>query len=301
MRDIGVRLRGPMPGVKVSAAPGADGAALRMAPGSRDPRRACYSSAMRSIVRSSILAGTRHGFSTRLGGASEGRYASLNLGRNWGDDLALVEENRRRLAEAGGYDPARLRTARQVHGAVCLAADGTEAAALAVREADALWASEPGCAVAVLTADCVPILFSDGEGRVAAAHAGWRGTVARIGAGTVEALVAAGARRDRIVAAIGPSIGPCCFEVGEEVAAQFESIEPGGGEVVRREAGRRPHVDLWRANARILVEAGVEPGRIEGAPYCTMCRADLFYSFRRDGAGIGQMMSFIVAGIVAGG
>src|SRR6185369_3424076 len=117
-------------------------------------------------------------------------------------------------------------------------------------EADAVVTVVPETAVGVYTADCVPILFSDGDGRVAAAHAGWRGTVKGVASATVEALVSVGAERERIRAALGPSICAHCFEVGEEVAAEFEKLLPSS--VVRAE-GKKPHVDLWEANRLVLV------------------------------------------------
>src|SRR6185437_8199499 len=126
------------------------------------------------IVTSRLLTGLRHGFSTRRGGVSTGRYATLNVGAKWGDDPEHVAHNRRRLAAAGGFDWARLYTARQVHGA---------------RVALVVEATVPGAVVGVYTADCVPILLTDGDGRVAAAHAGWRGTVAGVANAAVEALV----------------------------------------------------------------------------------------------------------------
>ncbi len=232
----------------------------------------------------------RHGFSTRIGGVSAGRYATLNVGGKWGDRGDNVRENRRLLAEDAGFDLARLATVHQVHGAAVALADGRAAEALAATDADALVAAEPGRCVGVYTADCVPVLLDDGEGRVAAAHAGWRGTVAGVAAAAVEALVSRGARRDRIAAALGPSIGPCCFEVGADVAARF------GRFAVARPGGARPHVDLWAANAAQLAAAGVPRERIDASPPCSMCDEERFYSFRRDGGSIGQMLSFIVAG-----
>ncbi|HEX2571625.1 MAG TPA: peptidoglycan editing factor PgeF [Polyangia bacterium] len=247
-----------------------------------------------NLLRSPLLPGTRHGFSTRLGGVSTGRYAALNLSTGWGDDASAVAENRRRLAAAGGFDLERLYLARQVHGAACILVDDRTPAELREVEADALVATTPGAAVGVLTADCVPILFSDGEGRVAAAHAGWRGTVAGVAAAALARLVASGARRERIRAALGPSIGPCCFEVGEEVAVEFEPLAPAS---ILRGPGK-PHVDLRRANRDLLVAAGLAPEQIHAAAPCTHCERERFYSYRRDGRGIGQMLSFVVAGIM---
>lgn len=238
------------------------------------------------FVRSELLADLVHGFSTRLGGVSVGRYATLNLGGKWGDDPAAVVENRRRLADAAGFAIDGLRIARQVHGRAIADADGRSADAVLAIEADAVIASTPGATVGVLTADCVPILLADGTGRVAAIHAGWRGTVARIVEAAVDALAERGAERGRMRAAIGPSICARCFEVGDEVAAQFD-----GAFVDRSEA--KPHVDLWAANRAQLAAAGV--GAIDVLGRCAMHEPETFYSFRRDGGQIGQMLSFIAA------
>lgn len=247
------------------------------------------------LLRSSLLADLRprvtHGFSTRLGGVSIGPHASLNLGRAWGDDPACVDENLRRLADEGGFDAARLVTCRQVHGARCLRVDGQGSDLLRDEPADAMVTCEPGRTLGIRTADCVPIVFADDEGRVGAAHAGWRGTVAEVAAATVAALEELGARRERIRAALGPSIGPCCFEVGEEVADAFARLVP---EAVLSAPGRKPHVDLRLANRVLLVRAGLRPEHTDATPPCTMCDGERFFSYRRDGAGIGQMLSFVV-------
>jgi YfiH family protein len=245
------------------------------------------------LLSSAILQGVRHGFSTRRGGVSSGRYATLNLGAKWGDAPENVEHNRRRVAAAGGFELARLFTARQVHGArVALVVEGTTPERVAVAEADALVSSVPGATLGVFTADCVPLLITDGEGRVAAVHGGWRGTVAGVAAAAVEALVSIGARRESLRAALGPSICCGCFEVGEEVAVEFDRVAPSS---VRRGAGR-PHVDLRQANRALLVAAGVREASIDDAPPCTACEPERFFSFRRDGGEIGQQLSFVVAG-----
>ncbi len=249
------------------------------------------------LLRSPRLGSIAHGFPQRTGGVSRGRYESLNLLGKWGDDPGCVAENRRRLAAAGGFSLARLYAARQVHGAAVLRiGPGDDPAAIAAREADALVTDVPGVALGVGTADCVPILLADGQGRVAAVHAGWRGTVAGVATAALEALIALGARRQEVAAALGPSICPRGFEVGPEVADRFRPL-PG---VVDEGAGR-PHVDLRRANRILLERAGLDPAAIDDAPPCTMCEPARFFSFRRDGAGIGQHLSFIVAGSVVAG
>ncbi len=221
---------------------------------------------------------------------SRDRYATLNLGGKWGDDPEAVRENRRRLAAAGGFAVDQLRIAKQVHGNVVVDADALDAATLAATEADAVIASQPGLVPAVLTADCVPILLSDGEGLVAAVHAGWRGTVAKIAAATVQAMAARGSDPAKLCAGIGPAICGACFEVGDEVAAQFEPI------FVHSSKTGRPHVDLFAANVQQLRAAGLRADAIESLGRCTKHEPEVFYSFRRDGANIGQLMSFIVAG-----
>jgi YfiH family protein len=242
------------------------------------------------LLRSPRLGAVAHGFPLRSGGVSTGRYASLNLLGKWGDDPACVAENRRRLAEAGGFELTRLYTARQVHSAaVVTVGSRDDPAAIAAREADALVSEVPGVVLGVGTADCLPILLSDGHGRVGAVHAGWRGTLAGVAAAAVEAMVACGARCADIVAAFGPSICSACFEVGPEVAEHFRVL-PG----VVDDKPVRPHVDLRRANRVLLERAGVSG--IDDTPPCTMCEPARFFSFRRDGARIGQHLGFIVAG-----
>jgi YfiH family protein len=227
----------------------------------------------------------RHGFVTRHGGVSVGPFASMNLVRKWGDEPAAVDENLRRLRAAGGFD--LLFVAKQVHGDRCVTVEAdTTPEAIADTEADALLTRVKGVALAVSTADCVPILFA-GAGVVAAAHAGWRGTVKGIGPKTIAAMGVAAV--DSWVA-LGPSICVRCFEVGEEVAAEFSAS------VVRRDLGPKPHVDLQRANVDALVAAGVPPDHIDGAPPCTMCEPERFYSFRRDHGKTGGHLSFIVCG-----
>lgn len=230
-----------------------------------------------------------HGFSTRLGGVSEGRYASLNLGGRWGDVPDHVDENLRRVAAMASYDPGQLVRVRQVHGAAVLAAHEVSADS----EADALWTGRdlPGAdrVVAVMTADCVPILICDrGATVVAAAHSGWRGTVANIAGQTVEILrTRGGARPADLLAAIGPCIEVAAFEVGEEVAAEFDE------RFVDRSHGERPHVDLVACVRAQLEAAGIPAAQIERVGGCTHTDPKLYFSYRRDGAGIGQHLSLI--------
>ena len=234
------------------------------------------------LDRSPLLEGLVHGFTDRTGGVSEGRFASLNMGAKWGDDPAAVQENLRRVGEAAGFDPAQLRLVKQVHGRDVVRAP-------AAADADAVWCSaEDDVVVGVLTADCVPILLADREAGVACAiHSGWRGTVANIAAAAVEALVRdASAAPGRMVAAIGPCIEVGAFEVGDEVAVQFDDAF-----VDRSRA--KPHIDLVGVIRQQLEAAGLQPQNVDRVGGCTHANADRWFSYRRDGAGIGQMLSFI--------
>jgi YfiH family protein len=206
-------------------------------------------------------------FSTRVGGVSEGPYASLNLGRRSGDDVERVDENRRRVCAEIGADPARLAMNRQIHSALVHRAESGARG----RPGDGLWTEEAGLPLLALTADCLPIALVRSGGErpgVAVLHVGWRGLLAGIVAEGVAAL------GGRLQAAIGPAIGPCCYEVGPEVA---EPLAAAFGEDVL--SGRNP--DLWSAAERALRAAGVD--EIERVDLCTHCNPELFFSHRRTG------------------
>lgn len=205
-------------------------------------------------------------FTTRLGGVSEGPFAELNLGRRTGDDVGRVDENRSIACAELGADPARLALNHQVHGArVNRAVAGVRGT-----PGDALWTDEPGLPVLALAADCLPVALArtTGEPAVAVVHAGWIGVLAGVLGEAVRAL------GGRAAAAIGPAAGPCCYEVGPEVAAPYG--ERFGRRVLR---GRR--LDLWQAAELALREAGVES--VHRLDLCTICNQRLFFSHRRDG------------------
>lgn len=206
-------------------------------------------------------------FSTRRGGVSEGPFASLNLGRSRGDDPASVDENRRRLCFEVGVQPGRLALNRQLHSAIVHRAR----AGVRGTPGDGLWTDEPGLPVIALGADCAVIALTRTNGeRPAAAvvHAGRIGLLAGIVGAAVAAL------GGRPAAAIGPTIGPCCYEVGDDVARPFRARF--GADVSR---GRR--LDLWTSTARALRDAGCSA--VERFDLCTACRPELFFSYRRDG------------------
>ena len=207
-------------------------------------------------------------FSGRTGGTSDAPYDSLNLSEGVGDDTQAVRANRAHLLGALQLAPERVAYATQVHGATCLVPRGPGWAGTG----DALATRHEDLVLAVGTADCLAVLLWDSTGpAVAAAHAGWRGTVAGVVPRAVSALAALGSDPAHLRAALGPRIGPCCFEVGPEVAERFAA------EDVRLEGGRRT-VDLAQAVTRQLVLAGLD---LEGGA-CTACGPARYYSHRRD-------------------
>jgi polyphenol oxidase len=219
------------------------------------------------------LPGARVAFSTRAGGVSEGPYASLNLGVLTDDLPERVAENRRRLAAAAGLEPAHVAMGWQVHGTDVLDWDapppdpGFARPGAELPRVDAHATRTPGLGLLVLAADCLPVALAGG-GRVAMVHAGWRG----LAGGILERAVAG--FDEPPAAAVGPGIGACCYEVGEEVLAHFADLDGVA-------SGRR--LDLRAVAERRLAGAGV--AHVEHVELCTSCRADLFFSHRRD-AGI---------------
>ena len=238
------------------------------------------------LLTSRLLGGFRHGFTTREGGGSRGPFRSLNLSASVGDDPERVLENWERLRQATGLAFARV---RQVHGCRVVEAD---AGAEPGEEADAVISAFPGVAASVSVADCAPVLIADPRsGSAAAVHAGWRGTLARVAAEGVRALVERHrARPSDLLAAIGPGIGPCCFEVSRELAIRFRD-ELGAAAGNPRNIGSR--ADLWLANEQILRAAGLARRRIEVLGRCTSCEDDVFFSHRRDQGRTGRHLAFI--------
>jgi purine-nucleoside/S-methyl-5'-thioadenosine phosphorylase / adenosine deaminase len=210
-------------------------------------------------------------FSTRAGGVSEPPFDTLNLGRLTGDDAADVDENRRRLCAEAGTEPELLRYGRQVHGPL------VRRARTQGEPGDGVWSDAHGEPLMVFAADCLPVALVRMNGEqpaVAAVHVGWRGLLAGIVPNAVHALGAG-----RLAAVIGPGIGPCCYEVGEDVAAPFR--DRFGAEIV--ENGK---LDLWRATEQALHAAGTE--KVSRVDLCTACHPELFFSHRRDGGRTGR-------------
>jgi len=212
------------------------------------------------------------GFTNRTGGVSGGAYESLNLGALTEDEPENVTENRRRACASVGADPETATMAWQHHGAEVTRAEprGIVTPGTMFERCDGLWSEEPRQAMMLLTADCLPVAIVRENGAkpaLAILHVGWRGLLAGI--------VDAGARAlgdGKLAAAIGPGIGPCCYEVGEQVAEPFR--------VAYDDVVRDRRLDLWSAAEQALREAGCQD--VERADLCTYCHPELFFSHRRD-------------------
>jgi hypothetical protein len=242
------------------------------------------------------IAGVRHGFFTRQGGVSTGVFSSLNVGVGSGDDPAAVAENRRRAAAALGVGPERLTTCYQVHSARVVIADRPFGAQRP--QADAIASRTSHLVCGVLAADCAPILLADPQGRVVAAvHAGWRGALAGVAEAGVAAMVEQGAARERIVAAVGPCIGPESYEVGLEFLAAFEAEDTAFAAFFKSGASAEKRLfDLPGFVLSRLEAAGVGASEWVGADTCA--NEARFFSnrraFLRGEADYGRLLSAIM-------
>jgi YfiH family protein len=219
----------------------------------------------------------RVAFSTRLGGVSEGPYASLNLGAKTDDDYDRVSVNRGRLCAEMGADGTTATMGYQVHGSnVTEARPKGVLASTVFEQCDGLWSDRPGQAMLLVTADCAPVALcrSDGDPGLALLHVGWKGLLAGIVQSGASALGGG-----NLAAAVGPAIGPCCYEVGEEVAAPYRELF--GADVMH---GR--NLDLPLAVEHALEEAGIDS--VERTDICTACHPELFFSHRRDNGVTGR-------------
>jgi polyphenol oxidase len=270
-----------------------------------------------AVYRSAIIPDSfLHGFPERYGGVSQGLRSSLNLGFRWGDNAAHVEQNRQILAAFIGYPADALQVTKHVHGTnVWRVGEPLPAPP----EFDGLVTDRAGPVLGAFAADCMPIVFADPDAKVAGAcHAGWRGTVDGVAENVVARMIELGALPSRIRVAIGPSIGPCCFEVGPEVVAQFETkfgIIPGvkvpgpswSGRANAWEQGSQPtsersggglglkkdHLNLRLVMRHALQGVGLAAAHIDDQPPCTKCNPERFFSYRRDGIEGGVHMGFI--------
>ena len=274
------------------------------------------------VVRSRLLAaqpGVVHGITGRVPGLGR---ADGNLGYGAPRDAADAWAMRRRWCAAIGVDAERLVAAGQVHGATVLAVRGSDVGRGArpgsgrVGLGDALITDEPGVALLSLHADCLPLLLVDpgalpdeaghaaasvGDRRpaIGVVHAGWRGTIADVAGAAVRAMAATyGSPPERLLAYLGPAIGPCCYEVGAEVAAAWEERAGAETAVALAPAGPRWRLDLRAANAVLLERAGLRPERIERSAVCTRCASDGWFSHRGQGAATGRFGAVI--GLIGG-
>lgn len=253
----------------------------------------------RSLERPELV----HGFSTRLGGISEGYLGTLNLSFHRGDRREAVLENHRRFAQAVGYDEARLVFSDQVHTTrihkvteadcgkgICRDSD--------IREIDGLVTDQPNIPLMTFYADCVPIFFYDPVRRVVAlAHSGWRGTVAGMGRCMTEYMKTEyGSRPEDILCAIGPSICQNCYEVSEDVAEAFRQAfsEKEAADILKNTGNGKYHLDLWKANTYILQNAGIREEHIEVTDLCTCCNPELLYSHRASQGKRGNLAAVIM-------
>ncbi len=242
----------------------------------------------------------RHGFSTRLGGVSEGKFASMNLSFTRGDDDAAVRENFNRICAAIGVDAERVVVSAQTHTVNVYNATSADCGRGITRErgytdVDGLITDEPNVVLCTQYADCVPLFFVDPVRRVVAtSHAGWRGTVGGIGRVTVERMARDyGCQSSDILVGIAPSIGRCCFEVDTPVIEEFAKLPFFDGDCYTDDKNGKYHIDLWEVNRRYLLEAGVKANNITVADVCTRCHPDQLWSHRYCGNDRGSLAAFI--------
>lgn len=251
----------------------------------------------------SSFPGLLHAVTTRTGGASAQPYAGLNLGAHVGDSDAAVQKNYDDLSRALAFDLQEVVSSRQVHGAEIACIEkipqrtGPFPFCHALDGCDGFITATPGLTLLVRVADCVPVILYDPETKtLAVVHAGWRGTAAGITAKAAKLMTAVyGCSAGSIRAGIGPSIGPCCYEVGVGVAAQMREALPDCRRVVVQEEQKRYSLDLQEANRQQLAGAGLLPGHIEMSWLCTACNLHLFFSHRGEQGETGRFA--LVAGL----
>jgi len=260
------------------------------------------------ILRDNLWVGTfshfeqlavKHGISTRTGGSSCQPFASLNLGLHTGDEADKVRENRRRFACAVGVEPSRVTTAEQVHGDKVFvvrrehAGRGAEEYSQTIKGVDALITNVPGIPLMLFFADCVPVVIVDPKRRaIALSHAGWKGTAAGIAEKTVMAMASEyGTNPADCIAGIGPSIGQCCYEVDEAVINKLKKFSYWQDLITPK--GARWQLDLWEANRRQLLDAGLVPDNVVISAVCTSCNTDLFFSYRAENGSTGRIGAVI--------
>lgn len=244
-----------------------------------------------------------HLFSTRRGGVSEGIFSTMNLSYTRGDKQDAVDENFRRIAAAMGRSVEDFVCSDQTHTTNVRIVSGQDKGKGILREknytdVDGLITDEPGIVLSTFYADCVPLYFVDREHKaIGLSHSGWKGTVGRMGACTLKAMKAAyGTRPEEVIAAVGPSICQECYEVSEDVAGQFMEVfgEEGRKEhILMDKKNGKYQLDLWKANALVLREAGIKPENISVTDICTCCNSDYLFSHRASQGKRGNLGAFL--------
>lgn len=243
-----------------------------------------------------------HGISTRLGGVSSGYLASMNLSFTRGDDPQNVSENYRRIAQAIGVRVEQMVASHQTHTTNMRRVEREDAGKGVVREkdytdVDGLVTNVPGICLVTFYADCVPLFFVDPVRRViASSHSGWRGTAGRMGKVTIETMQREyGCRPEDIFAAVGPSICQDCYEVSEDVIDRFRSefAEEEWPDLFYEKPNGKYQLNLWRANERILLDAGILPGHLAVNNLCTCCNPELLFSHRASRGKRGNLAAFL--------
>lgn len=244
-----------------------------------------------------------HAISTRFGGFSKEPFNGLNLALHVGDNADDVIKNREQFCKGLQLDAKNMTTCQQVHGnnIACITEEYIGAGAFSmdntILDTDALITNVKNVPLSLFFADCTPILIYDPVQHViGAAHGGWRGTVSSIAFFTVRKMQKEfGTKAYDCLASIGPSIGACCYEIGDEVAAQFEEVFRDCSSLIlkRNAKTNKYHLDLWTANALMLQRAGLYPENIDVANVCTCCNSDIFFSYRADKGKTGRITATI--------
>ncbi|MCI8661238.1 MAG: peptidoglycan editing factor PgeF [Lachnospiraceae bacterium] len=250
----------------------------------------------------SSLGMVHHGFSTRLGGVSQGKFATMNFTFTKGDNPEHVMENYRRMAQALGVDEKRMVLSWQTHTTNIRVVTEADAGKGIIRErdykdVDGLITNVPGLTLVTFFADCVPLYIADPvHGAIGLSHSGWRGTVCRMGKETLDAMKREyGTQPKDVIVAIGPSICQDCFEVGEEVAEAFSEAfrQVDLPQLYYKKKNGKYQLDLWRANEIIFSEAGVARENIHTTDICTHCNPELLFSHRTVGTERGNLAAFL--------
>lgn len=243
-----------------------------------------------------------HGFSTRLGGVSQGMYSSMNLSFTRGDKEEAVRENYRRIAAAVGFSPEDIVTSDQTHTAnVRVITEEDRGNGITkprpYQDVDGMITNVPGLVLATFYADCVPLYFVDPVHKaIGLSHSGWRGTVAKIGRVTIEKMSREyGTRPEELYVAVGPSICRDCYEVSEDVAEEFKKAFPkeSWDGLFYEKGNGKYQLDLWEANRQIFLEAGVEEGHISMPNICTCCNPEFLFSHRASKGKRGNLGAFL--------